>query len=141
MEYSDSFIKEVLDGAATIALVGASMKPERASHQVGLFLAQTGRRVIPVNPGLAGQHLFGERVVADLADIQEPVDMVDIFRRSEHVPAIVDTALAAFPSLGSIWMQIGVVHEAAARLAEGRGVSVVMNRCPKIEMLRLSVQT
>ena len=89
--------------------------------------------MVPVNPGLAGQSLLGATVVGSLSEIEGPVDMVDIFRRSEAVPAIVDEALALFPDLGTIWMQIGVEHAQAAELAQARGVDVVQNRCPKIE--------
>jgi predicted CoA-binding protein len=93
--------------------------------------------VVPVNPMLVGQVLFGAPVVASLSDIAEPVDMVDIFRRSEAVPEIVDEALAQFPNLDTIWMQIGVEHAQAAAKAQARGVNVVQNRCPKIEYQRL----
>jgi predicted CoA-binding protein len=93
--------------------------------------------VVPVNPGHAGETLFGQKVVARLSDIEGGVDMVDIFRRSEHVPPIVEEALAAFPGLRTVWMQIGVEHEGAAEMARARGVDVVMNRCPKIEYQRL----
>jgi len=93
--------------------------------------------VIPVNPGLAGQTLLGELVYPDLKSIPDDVDMVDIFRRSDAVPGIVDEALARWPELQTIWMQIGVEHAAATAVAEARGVDVVQNRCPKIEYQRL----
>ena len=93
--------------------------------------------MIPVNPGHAGKEIFGRTVVASLSEIEEPVDMVDIFRRSEHVPPIVDEAIAALPGLQTIWMQIGVVHEEAKATAEAHGLDVVMDRCPKIEYQRL----
>jgi len=117
--------------------VGVSPNPVRPSHYVARYLSLKGVRVIPVNPGQAGETLFGEIVVASLSDIDGPVDMVDIFRRSEAVPPIVDEALAQFPGLKTIWMQIGVEHPEAAAKAEARGVQVVQNRCPKIEYQRL----
>ena len=113
------------------------MNPVRPSYYVARYLGLKGFRVIPVNPGHAGKMLFGETIRANLAEISEPVDMVDIFRRSESVPPIVDEALEAFPNLRTIWMQIGVEHAEAAARAQARGVDVVMNRCPKIEYQRL----
>ena len=119
-------------------MVGASTNPVRASYFVASYLTARGRKVIPVNPAQAGQELFGETVVSDFSEIEEPVDMVDIFRRPEHVPEIVDAALHRFmPGLKSIWMQFGVVHEAAAARAGAAGIDVVMDRCPKVEMARL----
>jgi len=120
-----------------IALVGASANPVRASYFVGRYMGLRGKRVIPVNPGLAGQELLGEVVYPDIKSIPDDVDMVDIFRRSEAVPAIVDEALARWPKLQTIWMQIGVEHPQAAAVAEARGVTVIQNRCPKIEYQRL----
>lgn len=137
MNESDENLRRILQEARTIALIGASAKPERASYQVGTYLTATGRRVIPVNPGLAGQVLFGETVVGGFEEISDPVDMVDVFRRSEHVPDIVDSALTHLPGLKSIWMQLGVVHTDAAERAQRAGLDVVMNRCPKIEIPRL----
>jgi hypothetical protein len=93
--------------------------------------------VIPVNPGLEGQEVLGETVRGRLSDVPPPVDMVDIFRRPEHVPGVVEEALAHLPGLRTVWMQIGVVHEGAAAMARARGVEVVMDRCPKIEYQRL----
>jgi predicted CoA-binding protein len=113
------------------------MNEVRPSFYVARYLSLKGFTVIPVNPGHAGKQLFGQTVRATLSDITEDVDMVDIFRRSEAVPPIVDEALEAFPSLRTIWMQIGVEHVEAAAKAEARGVDVVMNRCPKIEYQRL----
>ncbi|MDK3018021.1 CoA-binding protein [Pseudodonghicola flavimaris] len=136
-EYSDDLLKDILTRTRTIALVGASANPERPSFRVGQFLAARGYRVIPVNPGLAGQELWGQTVAASLAEIDEPVDMVDIFRRSEAVGPIVTAALAAFPGLQTVWMQLGVENAAAAAQAEERGVLVIQNRCPKIEYDRL----
>lgn len=135
--YSDSFLHDILTRTKTIAVVGVSSNPVRPSYFVARYLGLKGFRVIPVNPGLAGQELLGEVVRADLSEIDEPIDMVDIFRRSEAVPEIVDTALAQFPDLGTIWMQIGVEHAEAAAKAQARGVDVVQNLCPKIEYQRL----
>ena len=136
-EYSDSYLKDILTRTKTVAVVGVSANPVRPSYFVARYLGLKGFRVIPVNPGLAGQELLGETVRADLSEIDVPVDMVDIFRRSEAVPEIVDMALAQFADLGTIWMQIGVEHAEAAAKAEARGVDVVQNRCPKIEYQRL----
>jgi hypothetical protein len=121
----------------TVALVGISANPVRPSYFVARYLTLKGMRVIGVNPGLAGQSLFGETVYADLTSIPDEVDMVDIFRRSEAVGPIVDEALARWPQLQTVWMQIGVTNQAAADAAEARGVDVVQNRCPKIEYQRL----
>jgi len=134
---SDQLLRKILRETKTIACVGVSPNPVRPSHYVARYLSLKGVRVIPVNPGQAGETLFGEIVVASLSDIDGPVDMVDIFRRSEAVPPIVDEALAQFPGLKTIWMQIGVEHPEAAAKAEARGVQVVQNRCPKIEYQRL----
>jgi predicted CoA-binding protein len=136
-DYSDAFLKDILTRTKRIAVVGVSMNPVRPSYYVARYLTLKGYDVVPVNPGHAGAVLFGKTVVATLSDIAEPVDMVDIFRRSEAVPEIVDEALAAFADLGVIWMQIGVMHAGAAAKAEARGVTVVQNRCPKIEYQRL----
>ena len=136
-DYSDAHLKDVLTRTKTVAVVGVSMNPVRPSYYVARYLGLKGYKVIPVNPGHAGKTLFGQTVRADLADIGEPVDMVDIFRRSEAAPAIVDAALEAFPKLGTIWMQIGVQHAEAAARAEARGVTVIQDRCPKIEYQRL----
>lgn len=137
MTYSDTLLKDVLTRAKRIAVVGVSMNPVRPSYFVARYLKLKGFDVIPVNPGHAGEMLFGARVVAGLGDIEGRVDMVDIFRRSDAVPPIVEEALAAFPDLQTIWMQIGVEHADAAAKAEARGVTVVQNRCPKIEYQRL----
>ena len=136
-EYTDEFLKSILSRVKTVAVVGVSGNPVRPSYFVARYLSLKGFTVIPVNPGLAGQVLFGQEVRAGLSDIDVPVDMVDIFRRSDAVPAIVDEALERFPDLKAIWMQIGVEHEEAAKLAQARGVDVVQNRCPKIEYQRL----
>lgn len=135
--YSDDHLKTILQRNRIIAVVGVSMNPVRPSYYVARYLSLKGFRVIPVNPGHAGKVLFGETVVASLSEIDAAVDMVDIFRRSEAVPPIVDEALACFPALKTIWMQIGVEHAEAAAKAEARGVDVIQNRCPKIEYQRL----
>lgn len=135
--YSDAHLRDILTRTKVIAVVGVSMNEVRPSFYVARYLSLKGFRVIPVNPGHAGKVLFGETVRASLSEIDKPVDMVDIFRRSEHVPPIVDEALEAFPDLGTIWMQIGVESPEAAEKARARGVDVIMNRCPKIEYQRL----
>lgn len=139
MDYSDDFIHAVLTRTKVIALVGASAKAARPSYRVGAFLVTKGYRVIGVNPGLAGQKLFGETVYADLASIPDEVDMVDIFRNSDAVPGIVDSALARWPDLQTIWMQLDIIHDAAAQKAQARGVDVIQDRCPKIEIARLGL--
>ena len=136
-DYSDSHLKSILQGNRTIAVVGVSMNPVRPSYYVARYLGLKGYRVIPVNPGHAGKRLFGKIVQPSLSAVTDPVDMVDIFRRSEAVPPIVEEALEVFPALKCIWMQIGVEHAEAAALAEARGVDVVQDRCPKIEYQRL----
>ncbi|WP_425081016.1 CoA-binding protein [Ruegeria arenilitoris] len=136
-DYSDKHLKEILQRTKVVAVVGVSMNPVRPSYYVARYLSLKGFTVIPVNPGHAGKELFGQTVRATLSEISEPVDMVDIFRRSESVPPIVDEALDAFPNLRTVWMQIGVENADAAAKAQARGVDVVMNRCPKIEYQRL----
>lgn len=136
--YSDSYIRGILDTVKTIAMVGVSPKDNRPSYLVFKYLKERGYRMIPVNPGQAGREFLGEKVYAKLADIPEPVDMVDIFRGSKYAPGIVEEALALQPRPQVIWMQITVRHEGAAAMAEAAGMKVVMNRCPKIEYGRLS---
>ncbi|WP_420567822.1 CoA-binding protein [Thalassovita sp.] len=135
--YTDDHLKTILKRTRRVAVVGVSMNPVRPSYYVARYLGLKGYTVIPVNPGHAGKRLFGQEVVASLSDIQGSVDMVDIFRRSEAVPPIVDEALEAFPGVQTIWMQIGVEHAEAAAKARAQGVDVIMNRCPKIEYQRL----
>jgi len=136
---TDEQLREILTSTRTIALVGWSPKPDRPSHRVAAYLHGKGFRVIPVNPGQAGHMALGEVVQASLSDIADPVDMVDIFRRSEEAGAVVDEALATLRGLKTIWMQLGVSDTAAAARAELAGVAVVMNRCPAIEMPRLGL--
>ena len=137
MTYTFPFLRGILDRTKTVAIVGVSTNPIRASYYVARYLGLKGYRVIPVNPMSAGQTLFGETIRASLADITESVDMVDIFRRSDAVPEIVDEALEHLPHLKTIWMQIGIEHVEAAAKAQARGIDVVQNRCPKIEYQRL----
>ena len=136
---NDDALKNILQSTKIIACVGISSNPVRPSFYVARYLTLKGFRVIGVNPGLAGQTLFGETVTANLADIspQIPVDMVDIFRRPEAVPAICDEAVVNLPHLRTIWMQIGIEHLQAAAKARDQGINVVENRCPKIEYQRL----
>lgn len=139
LNYSDAFLKRILTSTNVIAVVGVSANSVRPSYFVARYLGLKGYRVIPVNPGLAGQELFGERVYGALSEIPNsvPVDMIDIFRRSDAVPGIVDEAIAHLPKLRTIWMQLGVEHAKAAAQAEALGMTVVQNRCPKIEYQRL----
>jgi predicted CoA-binding protein len=134
---NDANIRAILTSVKTIAVVGWSPKPDRASHGVAAFLKRQGYRVIPVNPGQAGQDSgLGEAVRASLAEAG-PVDMVDIFRRSEEVGPVVDEAIALGAKV--VWMQLGVVNEEAAAKARAAGLQVVMNRCPAIEIPRLGL--
>ena len=133
----DDDIRALLRQTQRIAMVGASNKPDRPSYGVMRFLLDQGYEVIPVNPVLAGQTIHGQMVVAQLADIAPPVDMVDIFRASDAAGAVVDEAIAH--GAQSVWMQLGVVDAVAAVRAEAAGLSVVMDRCPKIEIARLGL--
>jgi porphobilinogen synthase len=136
-EASDTLLREILQSTKAIAIVGASEKPERPSHEVMGFLLARGYRVVGVNPGLAGKTIHGAPVYASLADIPEPIDMIDIFRNSAEAGKVVDAALDLRPLPRVIWMQLGVRDEEAAARARAKGLTVVMNRCPKIDMLRL----
>jgi uncharacterized protein len=142
MTYPDALLRRILAETRTIACVGISKNEARPSYYVARYLRLKGFRVIPVNPGFAGETLLGETVRPDLASLPEslgPIHMVDIFRRSDRAGAVVDAALANLLGRGlrTIWMQIGVVDAAAAARAEAAGVTVIMNRCPKIEYQRL----
>lgn len=140
MDYSDQYLRTILDRTKVIACVGVSTNPVRPSYFVARYLGLKGFRVIPVNPVYAGQSLFGEEIYPDLSSLPSgaKVDMVDIFRRSDAVPPIVDEALEVLPGLQTIWMQIGVEHSEAAAKAEAKGIDVIQNRCPKIEYQRLN---
>ena len=135
--YSDDYIRGIFGRVKTIALVGASPRPDRPSNRVMAFLQRQGFNVIPVNPQALGQKIHGETVVGSLHDIAEPIDMVDIFRRSEEVAPVVDEAIAKHAKI--VWMQLGVRDDKAAAKAEAAGLDVVMNRCPAIEMPRLDL--
>ena len=136
--YADAHIRALLKTTRTVALVGASANPARPSYIVLKYLSERGYAMTPVNPGLAGQTLLGRPVLARLADLDGPVDMVEIFRASRVAGGIVDEALALPTPPRLIWMQLGVRDDAAAARAEARGITVIMNRCPKIEYGRLS---
>lgn len=136
--YSDGFIRGVLNTVETIAVVGVSPKVVRPSYFVFKYMLERGYRMIPVNPGQAGGELLGQRIYATLADVPEPIDMVDIFRNADAALGVVQEALALHPKPAVIWMQLGVRNDDAAKLAEAAGLTVVMNRCPKIEYGRLS---
>ena len=131
----DEDLADLLQNARTIAMVGASDNPSRASFGVMKFLQDKGYRVIPVNPRITGEHVHGEYVWRELAQIGEPIDIVDIFVNSENAGAVVDQAIAT--GAKSVWMQLGVIDEEAARRAEEAGLKVVMDHCPTIEFARL----
>ena len=136
---TDAEIRRILQETKVIAVVGISPKPDRPSHEVAQFLQGHGYRIIPVNPGIAGQTLLGETVYPDLAAIpaDAKVDLVDVFRASDAVPGVVDDALAHLPDAKTIWMQLGVTHEPAAEKARAAGKQVIMDHCIKIEYRRL----
>lgn len=138
---SDSDVRSILEGVRTIAVVGASEKAERPSNYVPAFLQQHGFRIIPINPGQAGKEILGETVYATLADVPEPIDMVDVFRAAEHVPGVADEVIALDPKPRVLWMQQGIVSEPAAEKARAAGLQVVMDRCPKVEIPRLQPKT
>ena len=133
----DEDIAELLSSARTIAMVGASDRPDRASHGVMRALQSHGYRVIPVNPNITGEHLHGEFVWRELSQIGVPIDIVDIFRRSDAAGEAIDQAIEA--GAKAVWMQLGVIDEAAAERAEAAGLQVVMDRCIKIDVLRLGI--
>jgi predicted CoA-binding protein len=134
---SDEDIYELLASARTIAMVGASDRPDRPSNGVMRFLQSRGYRVIPINPQITGEHLFGEFVWRELGQLGEPIDIVDIFRRPMAAGEAVDEAIAI--GAKAVWLQIGVINDDAAARAEAAGLKVVMDRCPKIEIPRLGV--
>jgi len=135
--YTDDFLRTILISVKTIALVGLSANPARPSHYVFEFLQRRGYRMVGVNPGLAGEEIFGAPIYARLEDIPFPVDMIDIFRNSDAAGGVVDEALMLSPKPNVIWMQLDVRNDAAAQRARAQGLKVVMNRCPKIEISRL----
>lgn len=135
--YPDDYIRDILSSVKIIAMVGASANEVRPSFFVMKYLLAKGYQVIPVNPGQAGKNILGQLTYARLADIPEPMDLVDVFRASDAVPAIVDEVLALNPLPKVIWTQLTVRNDEAARKAEAAGIQVVMNRCPKIEYARL----
>jgi len=136
-DYSDAYLRDILTSTRTVAVVGASPRPDRPSHRVMRFLQAHGYRCIPVNPNAAGGEINGERVYAGLADIGASIDMVDIFRRRELAGAAVDEAIQI--GAKSVWMQLDVRDDAAAARAEAKGIKVVMDRCPAIEIPRLGL--
>ena len=135
--YPDAFLRDILASVKTIAVVGASPRPHRPSHGVMRYLQRQGYRTIPVNPFAAGAAILGEHYYGALSEIAEPVDMVDVFRRSEFAGAAVDDAIRAGAKV--VWLQLGVVDAAAAARAEAQGLRVVMDRCPAIEIPRLGL--
>jgi len=136
--YPDAYIRSILADVKSIALVGVTDSSVRASNIVARYLLGKGYRVYPINPNLAGKELFGRTVLARLSDVPEPVDMVDIFRRTNAIAGVVDEALALEPKPKVIWMQLGLRDDEAAAKAEAAGLRVVMNRCPKLEYGRLA---
>ena len=136
--YDNAYIAGILNSVKTIAMVGASANDVRPSFFAMKYLIGKGFRIFPVNPGQAGKEILGQKVYAKLADIAEPIDMVDIFRASAAVPGVVEDVLKLEPRPKVIWMQLTVRHDEAAARAEAAGMKVVMNRCPKIEYARLA---
>jgi predicted CoA-binding protein len=135
--YPDDYLRGILESVRTIAVVGASSRRERPSHRVMAYLQRRGYRTIPVNPNAAGGTINGERCYASLAEVPEPVDMVDVFRRPEFTGGVVDEAITVGAKV--VWMQLGVRDDAVAARAEDAGLEVVMNRCPAIEIPRLGL--
>ncbi len=136
LDYSPALLARVLRETKTIALVGASPDWRKASHIVMKYMLSKGYDVTPVNPRAAGEEILGKRAVASLSDIEHPIDMVDIFRNSEAAGSITDEAIAI--KAKTVWMQLGVINEEAAGRAEAAGLTVIMDRCPKVEYSRLS---
>lgn len=134
---TDAEILELLENVRTVAMVGASDKPDRPSYEVMATLQAHGYRVIPVNPVITGEHIHGEFVFRELAQLGDPIDLVDIFRNSAAAGAVVDEAIEV--GAKAVWMQLGVIDEAAAARAEAAGLKVVMDRCPAIELRRLGI--
>ena len=137
MSFSDDFLRDILKKTKTIAMVGLSMNETRPSYFVGRYLHKRGYKIIPINAGHGGKYFFGQLVMSSIDEIREPVDMVDIFRKPEAVPQIVDDSLAKLKGLKTIWMQIGIKHKSSAQKARQLGLNVIEDRCPKIEHQRL----
>ena len=137
MSPSDRLLREILKSTKTIAMVGLSMNETRPSYFVGRYLHKRGYKIIPINAGHGGKNFFGQLVKSSIDEIDEPVDMVDIFRKPDAVPQIVDDSLAKLKGLKTIWMQIGIKHESSAQKARQLGLNVIEDRCPKIEHQRL----
>ena len=137
--YEPDYLRKILTDVKTIALLGASPNPDRPSHGVMRFLLSRGYRVFPVNPGQAGKEILGQKVYAKLADIPEPVDMIDVFRAPEYLSAIVEEAILLPERPTVIWGQLSVRDDNAAAKAEAYGMEVVMDRCPAIEYPRLNI--
>jgi len=138
--YPDSLIKSILRNVKTIAMVGASGNDIRPSYFAMMYLLNKGYNIIPVNPGMVGKEILGQKVYASLKDVPAPVDMVDIFRESQYAPEIARETVAEKDRLGVkvLWMQLGVISQEAEKIAQDAGLTVVMNRCPKIEHGRFS---
>ncbi len=135
--HTDAMLRRILETTRTVAMVGASPNPNRDSYRVMRYLQQQGYRVIPVNPTVDGASILGEPVVARLADIECGVDLVDVFRRADAVAGVVDEVLALAARPATLWLQLGVVDEQAAARARDAGLEVVMDRCIKVEHVRL----
>lgn len=135
--YSDTILKSILTGVTTFAMVGASLSPDRPSHIAGQYMVERGYQVIPINPSAAGEPLFGHTVRANLAEIDMPIDVVQVFRRASFIPTVLDEALAMPHRPRVLWLQLDIVDFESAARAEAAGLTVIMNRCPKIEHARL----
>ena len=135
VDYSESYIKEILDGVKTIAVVGASANQDRDSYKVMQVLMQHGYKIFPINPNEAGNLILGQPCYADLNSVSEKIDMVDVFRATDAVMGVTKEAIAIGASV--LWTQLDIVHKEAAELAEQAGLKVVMDRCPKIELAKL----
>lgn len=135
VRYPPEYLRGILERTRTIAVVGASPEPWRASYGVSAYLKRAGYRIIPVNPTALGERVHGEAVVAALADIREPIDLVNVFRRPQFLPGVVEEAIAAGAT--AVWMQLGIRHEGAKDRAEAAGLAVVMDRCISVEHRRL----
>lgn len=140
-KHSDSEIRDILERVRRVAVVGASSSEDKPANYVPAFLQQHGYEVVPINPGQAGKEILGETAYASIADVPGKIDMIEVFRRPEHVEGVVDEILALPEKPDVLWLQIGVHNEAAAKKAEAAGITVVSERCPKLEIPRLSPKT